>query len=345
MVIIIFRYFINGIINLPIILFSIIKHFFIGLIITITIIPRYFIIGIRLIFNKNKVNEIKINNKPLIPIMMISLSLFIYFLSVFLFSRWYVQSLKLKYLTNDIISSTEIIEKVESEEDTNTEIDDNDDDNNNNNNNENSNNEIYYPNDYWDYINVPYIDVNFNSLLQKNNDTVAWLKVEGTNVNYPVVQTTDNSYYLSHDYNKNPNAGGWVFGDYRSNFSNFKRNTIIYGHNLNNKTMFGSIPDSVLSNSWQKNENNHIIKMSTPTSNTVWKIFSVYTIEPETYYLKTSFSTESFQEFINTIKNRSVYNFNTDITTDDKILTLSTCDNIGTKRVVVHAKLVKIEKK
>lgn len=276
---------------------------------------------------------------------MISLSLFIYFLSVFLFSRWYVQSLKLKYLTNDIISSTEIIEKVESAEDTDTEIDDNDDDNNNNNNNENSNNEIYYPNDYWDYINVPYIDVNFNSLLQKNNDTVAWLKVEGTNVNYPVVQTTDNSYYLSHDYNKNPNAGGWVFGDYRSNFSNFKRNTIIYGHNLNNKTMFGSIPDSVLSNSWQKNENNHIIKMSTPTSNTVWKIFSVYTVEPETYYLKTAFSTESFQEFINTIKNRSVYNFNTDITTDDKILTLSTCDNTGTKRVVVHAKLVKIEKK
>ena len=139
-------------------------------------------------------------------------------------------------------------------------------------------------------------------------------------------------------YQKTINAIGTLF-------KNFKKNTIIYGHNLNNKTMFGSIPDSVLSSRWQKNEDNHIIKMSTPTSNTIWKIFSVYTIEPETYYLKTAFSTESFQEFINTIKNRSVYDFNTDITTNDKILTLSTCDNIGTKRVVVHAKLVKIEQK
>lgn len=342
MIIIIFKYFINGLINLPIILFSIIKHFFIGLVVTITIIPRYFIIGIKCIFSKNTRDEIKINNKPLIPIIMLSLSLFIYFLSVFLFSRWYVQNLKLKYLTNDIISSTEIIEKVEEDENTNTDIDDNTE---NENNSENSNSNVYYPNDYWDYINVPYIDVNFNSLLQKNSDTVAWLKVEGTNVNYPVVQTTDNSYYLYHDYNKNPNAGGWVFGDYRSNFNDFKRNTIIYGHNLNNKTMFGSIPDSVLSNNWQKNENNHIIKMSTPTSNTIWEIFSVYTIEPETYYLKVAFSTESFQEFINTVKNRSVYNFNTEVNVNDKILTLSTCDNIGTKRVVIHAKLVKIDKK
>lgn len=345
MIIIIFKYFIKGIINLPIILFSIIKHFLIGLIITITIIPRYFIIGIRYIFNQKTRDEIKIKNKPLVPIMMISLSLSIYFLSVFLFSRWYVQELKLKYLANDIISSTEIIEKTEKEEENNSNDNDDNNDDETNNSTENSSNNTYYPNDYWDYINVPYIDVNFNSLLQKNSDTVAWLKVEGTNVNYPVVQTTDNSYYLSHDYRKNANAGGWIFGDYRANFKDFKKNTIIYGHNLNNKTMFGSIPDSVLSSRWQKNESNHIIKMSTPTSNTIWKIFSVYTIEPETYYLKTAFSTDSFQEFINTIKNRSVYDFNTDITTNDKILTLSTCDNIGTKRVVVHAKLVKIEQK
>ena len=342
-IIIIFKYFIKGIINLPIIFFSIIKHFLIGLIVTITIIPKYFILGIKSIFNKKTNDELKVNNKPLIPIMMISLSLFIYFLSVFLFSRWYVQGLKIKYLTNDIISSTEVIEKIEEKEEEN--INESDENNNEENSNGNENNNTYYPNDYWDYINVPYIDVNFNSLIQKNSDTIAWLKVEGTNVNYPVVQTTDNSYYLSHDYRKNANAGGWVFGDYRSNFNEFKKNTIIYGHNLNNKTMFGSIPDSVLSSNWQKNENNHIIKMSTPTSNTIWKIFSVYTIEPETYYLKTAFSTETFQKFINTIKNRSIYNFNTDITTDDKILTLSTCDNIGAKRVVVHAKLVKIEQK
>ena len=340
MVFIIFKYFINGIINLPIIFFSIIKHFLIGLWTTLTIIPKYFILGIVNIFNrKRKKNETI--NKPLIPIITIGLSLSIYFLSVFIFSKWYVQNLKIKYLTNDIISSTEIIEKVEENSDDN----DSENSNDNNLNNNDDDNNSYYPNDYWDYINVPYLDVNFDTLLQTNQDTVAWIKVEGTKVNYPVVQSTDNDYYLHHDYRKNDNIAGWIFGDYRDDFTNFKYNTIIYGHNMNNKTMFGSIPDAVLSSSWQNNPDYHLIKLSTPTSNSIWKVFSVYTIEPEVYYLKIPASSESHQEFITTIKNRSIYNFNTDVTVNDKILTLSTCDNLGTKRVAVHAKLVKIEKK
>ena len=342
MIIIIFNYFIKGIINLPIIFLSILKHFLIGFWTILTIIPKYFILGLIYIFNKKK-NAITIN-KPIIPITMITLSLSIYLLSVFIFSRWYVQNLKIKYLTNDIISSTEIIEKTEEidepkddEPDTPEEPQEPDP--------EEENEPVYYPNDYWDYINVPYMDVNFDSLLQTNPDTVAWIKVEGTKINYPVVQSTDNDYYLHHDYRKNDNMAGWIFGDYRDDFTNFKYNTIIYGHNMNNKTMFGSLPDAVLSSSWQNNPDNHLIKLSTPTSNSIWKVFSVYTIEPEVYYLKIPASAESHQEFITTIKNRSIYNFNTDVTVNDKILTLSTCDNLGTKRVAVHAKLIKIETK
>ena len=351
MVFIIFKYFINGIINLPKIFFSIIKHFLIGLYVTITIIPKYFILGIIYIFSKKKKQEILFNNKPVIPLLTIGLSLSIYLLSVFIFSRWYVQNLKIKYLTDDIIASTEIIEKTEETYDSNEDDEENKKDDtsieeNNTNNEDNSNNNYtYYPNDYWDYINVPYLEVNFDTLLQTNPDTVAWIKVEGTKINYPVVQSTDNDYYLHHDYRKNSNMAGWIFGDYRDDFINFKYNTIIYGHNMNNKTMFGSLPDAVLSSSWQNNPNYHLIKISTPTSNSVWKVFSVYTIEPEVYYLKIPSSTESHQEFITTIQNRSIYNFNTEVTINDKILTLSTCDNLGTKRVAVHAKLIKIEEK
>ena len=337
MVIIIFKYFINGLINLPIIFFSIFKHFLIGFWTILTIIPKYFINGLVYIFSKKEKKNEQTNNKPIIPIAMITLSLSIYLLSVFVFSRWYVQNLKIKYLTNDIISSTEIIEKTEEiDEPDNPEQPQEPD-------SEEENEPVYYPNDYWDYINVPYMDVNFDSLLQTNPDTVAWIKVEGTKINYPVVQSTDNDYYLHHDYRKNDNMAGWIFGDYRDDFTNFKYNTIIYGHNMNNKTMFGSLPDAVLSSSWQNNPDNHLIKLSTPTSNSVWKVFSVYTIEPEVYYLKIPASAESHQEFITTIKNRSIYNFNTDVTVNDKILTLSTCDNLGTKRVAVHAKLIKIE--
>ena len=73
----------------------------------------------------------------------------------------------------------------------------------------------------------------------------------------------------------------------------------------------------------------------------VWKIFSVYTIEPESYYIKTLFNNIEYQQFIDTIKSRSIYNFNEEVNINDKILTLSTCDNSGKKRVVVHAKLIK----
>lgn len=339
MVIIIFKYFINGLINLPIIFFSIFKHFLIGFWTILTIIPKYFINGLVYIFSKKEKKNEQTNNKPIIPIAMITLSLSIYLLSVFVFSRWYVQNLKIRYLTNDIISSTEIIEKTEEIDETDTSEQPQEPDP------EEENEPVYYPNDYWDYINVPYMDVNFDSLLQTNPDTVAWIKVEGTKINYPVVQSTDNDYYLHHDYRKNDNMAGWIFGDYRDDFTNFKYNTIIYGHNMNNKTMFGSLPDAVLSSSWQNNPDNHLIKLSTPTSNSIWKVFSVYTIEPEVYYLKIPASAESHQEFITTIKNRSIYNFNTDVTVNDKILTLSTCDNLGTKRVAVHAKLIKIETK
>lgn len=319
-------------------------------------VPKYLGIGLVYIFaDKNKKHRIKKNFvKPKSPKLFFVLSISIYLISVFTFVRWYVQGMKIKNLTEDILSSTEIIEKIEAEDNTppNNNNNGNNDNNNNSNNNNNTgennnstNNNVHYPNDYWDYINVPYIDVNFDSLLKKNKDTVGWIKLEGTKVNYPVVQTTNNEYYLHHDFQKNSNNAGWIFADYRTNFVDFRRNTIIYGHNMNNKTMFGSIPSTVLNSSWQNNKDNHYIKISTPTANTIWKIFSIYTIEPETYYLTTTFSDESFNKFINTIKNRSIYNFNTEVTIDDKIMTLSTCDNTGKKRVVIHGKLIKYDYK
>ena len=208
----------------------------------------------------------------------------------------------------------------------------------------NNNTNVYYPNDYWDYMNVPFMNVDFNELLKKNPDTVGWIKVEGTKVNYPVVQASDNNYYLSHAFNKTANQGGWIFADYRVNFKDFGKNTIIYGHNMNNKTMFGSIPN-MLYNGYLNNSSNYYIKISTPTSNSVWKVFSIYTVDPQTYYLKTNFKSEPYSKFLSTLKSRSIYNFGIDVSENDKILTLSTCDNTGTKRVAVHAKMINIEYK
>lgn len=329
-----FKFFILGIKYLISKIISFFKYFFIGLYNILTIIPRYFILGIQFIFFKNKKNKESKENRHL-SFAIFALSISVYLVCVFLISRWYVQSLKIKYLSDDIVNSTVVIEN-----DTNDDVvvDNNSNDNTGYNDLEYN----YYPNDYWDYLNVPFMEVNFDELIDKNTDTVGWIKVDGTKVNYPVVQADDNDYYLEHAFNGNKNLGGWIYADYRVDFNNFGKNTIIYGHNMNNKTMFGSVP-SMLNKSYFNDRSNNFIKISTPSSNSVWKVFSVYTIEPEVYYLRINFKTEDFQTFLDTLIKRSLYDFGVAMTTDDKVLTLSTCNDAGNKRVVVHAKMINIE--
>ena len=301
---------------------NICRWFFLGLYTIFTLIPHYLITGIMCIIDSKKGSILKYKGKPIIPIVMLSLTLTTYFICIFIGSRWYVQKLKINYLTNDILAATEILENEKQE--VIEEIE-------------------YIPQDENDYTNISYLSVDFTNLLKQNDETVAWIKVNNTKVNYSVVQHTDNEYYLKHDFNKRNNANGWVYADYRANFEYFGTNTIMYGHNLINRTMFGSLA-WCLKESWYKNEENQYIKLSTPDSNTVWRIFSIYTIKPEVYYLKTYFETEEEHLiFLNTIKRRSIYKFDVSLTNDDKILTLSTCSDDGTKRIVIHAKMIKAE--
>ena len=198
--------------------------------------------------------------------------------------------------------------------------------------------------DYWYYITFPLIKVDFTELIKKNEDTVGWINVNNTNINYPVVQSTDNNYYLTHSYDKKENEAGWVFLDYRNNKDFTSKNNIIYAHSRLDKTMFGSL-SKVLKQSWYKDKSNHIIRLSTPTEDSLWQIFSVYVIKEETYYITTSWPSDTeYLDFLNTIKKRSKYNFNTELNTNDKILTLSTCYS-DTERTVVHAKLIKRNKR
>ncbi len=195
---------------------------------------------------------------------------------------------------------------------------------------------------YFDYMKLKFIDVDINKLKTFNPDTIGFIKVMGTNINYPFVQTLDNDYYLNRSYDKTYNNAGWIFLDYRNNEFNDK-NTIIYGHGRINGTMFGSLKDT-LKSSWQSNKDNYIIKISTEKENSIWQIFSVYKIATTSDYLQTTFSDNEFESFINLIKGRSSYNFETNVTNEDKVLTLSTCYNDNDK-MVVHAKLIKYVQK
>ena len=183
----------------------------------------------------------------------------------------------------------------------------------------------------------------FDTLKKINQDIVGYIEVKNTNVSYPIVKSSDNSYYLNHSYDKEKNNVGSIFLDYRNDLENLSRNNIIYGHGRLDKSMFGSL-NNLLEKDWLSNKDNYYITVTTPNKIMTFKIFSVYTIDKESYYIKTYFSSNKyFKDFLETIMKRSIYNFGTDVNTTDKILTLSTCKNDFGKRIVVHAKLLKKE--
>ena len=184
-------------------------------------------------------------------------------------------------------------------------------------------------------------DVDFNKLKKQNSDTVAYLKVKGTDIDYVVVKSNNNNnYYLKHNFNKENNVAGWIFADYRNKFDGTDRNIVVYGHNMKNGSMFGTLKN-VLTENWQENEQNLKIVFITERKEYLFQVFSTYSIKAEEYYINTEFeSNQSYTEFLNTIKNRSNHNYNVEISPIDKVLTLSSCNSDGSKRIVLHAKLI-----
>ena len=159
-----------------------------------------------------------------------------------------------------------------------------------------------------------------------------------TNIDYPVVQANDNSYYLSKDFYNNESSSGSIFIDYK-NKSNDK-NIILYGHNMRNKTMFNNLLKFKNENFFNENNKIHILK---DNKEYIYEVFSVYTIDAGYDYLITNFnSADAFLQYTDEIKSKSLFNTNIDISSDDNIITLSTCSyEFKDARTVVHGKLVK----
>lgn len=183
-------------------------------------------------------------------------------------------------------------------------------------------------------------DIDFKTLKEKNKDIVAYLKVNGTNIDYVVVKGKDNSYYLKHNLYKQSSVAGWIFMDYHNKLDNSDKNIVIYGHNTFNGTMFGTLRN-VIKKDWYENEENHIINLVTEDGVMTYQVFSTYSIKVEDYYINTIFKDNNeFNTFVNTLKKRSVYDYQVDVDGEDSILTLSTCTGNGKSRMVLHAKRI-----
>lgn len=190
--------------------------------------------------------------------------------------------------------------------------------------------------------NIDNFSVDFDSLTERNSETVAWIKIDNTNINYPIVKATDNSYYLTRNFDNEKNSAGWIFADYRNNFENLDKNTIIYGHNRRNGTMFSNL-NYYLNSKWYTDENNKYFNFITKNQSFIAEVFSVYKVNSNISSISNTFSSdEELQENIDAWKNASIYDFKTDVTINDNLLTLYTCDNNNAYRIIVVSKLIPI---
>ena len=167
-------------------------------------------------------------------------------------------------------------------------------------------------------------------IFNDNSDTVGWLKIEGTNINYPVVQHSDNEFYLKHDFKKNNNSAGWIFMDYKNSFDD--ENIVIYGHHRRDGSMFGDIDLLFKSDFYKKNDNEIILIREKEIIR--YRIFSVYKISNTEPYNSLNF--ESFDETVKELKNKSQITFDVNLEGASQIITLSTCHDNNWDRLVVH---------
>jgi len=173
-----------------------------------------------------------------------------------------------------------------------------------------------------------------------NNDIVAYLKIEGTNIDFPVAQTINNSYYLTHDLLGRENAAGSAFMDYEGRVYPLSYNTVIYAHNMRDGSMFHDIRNY---NNTAYFEAHKKISLQTLNEDTLWEIFSFYETDTDFYYNAVSFAdADDFVSFANMLKEKSIYKPAANFTADSRILTLSTCTNRSdNSRYVLHAYRVK----
>ena len=174
-----------------------------------------------------------------------------------------------------------------------------------------------------------------------NPDYRAWIKVENTNIDYPVVQSEDNEYYLTHDFNKNYLASGSIFMDYRNNFENDK-SVLIYGHHMRNKTMFGEVLN------FKKEEffkENNLITIEYKGKTYTYEVFSTFVADLSKDNLKVNFDDdEDYQDYIDYLKDRSLFDSDIEVSSNDRIITLYTCSyEFEGARTLAHAKLISVK--
>lgn len=168
-------------------------------------------------------------------------------------------------------------------------------------------------------------------LQEQNTDIIGWLEIEDTNINYPVLQGRDNSYYMTHNYKKENSKNGSIFLNADYNWNIASNNLLIYGHNLGNGMMFQQLLKYEKESFYQEHP---VIRFTTAKEDAEYEIISAfksrvyYKSEKNVfryYYFINSESEEKYDEFVKNAKNASLYPIDATANYGDQLITLSTC--------------------
>jgi len=182
----------------------------------------------------------------------------------------------------------------------------------------------------------------FKELLKQNEDVVGWITIEGTQIDYPVLQSSNNETYLTENYNQGNSRAGSIFLDYRNDITSSGLNTVVYGHRMKDGSMFQHLTKFLDKDFF---ESHRTFEFDTLYDSYEAEVFAVYNTLTDFDYIKTDFANEEeYEQLLSDIQQQSKFQTDIEVSADDSIITLSTCDyeldeNEG--RLVVQAKLVK----
>ena len=180
---------------------------------------------------------------------------------------------------------------------------------------------------YFIYIKQGMINVDFNKLKKKYSDISAWIQIKNSNINSPVVYSSDTTFYQSHTYNKNKNRFGAIYTT--NNLEDESRVTLIKG----NKAIFDL--RFLYDEKWKDDNANYLIKLVTPEYTSLWQMVSVYKSKEKINPV--NLEDIGYEDYLNELIEKSDIDFKTSLNTNDRLLILESTDNIK-----LVGKLIKI---
>lgn len=186
----------------------------------------------------------------------------------------------------------------------------------------------------------PEMEVDFKSLREKNPDTVGWLYVGSCGISYPIVQGEDNDYYMNHTFEGTVNSSGAIIMDYRDDKYLKDWNTFIYGHNMKNGSMFGSLKKLLKDETLY--DSDPYIYVYLPGYIYRYKIFSYYKDKPDSKMYWTADTLQEYRQYIRDALSLSVRDLGVETSEENNMVTLVTCSGSGAgkMRFFVHGEFI-----